>query len=90
MKTYEEACHAMQSGVAMELARNPISGTAKHLRVGVNVALRDHASLVALLVSKGIITYEEYERAMTEGMNEEVERYEAILRGSSDVKIHLL
>lgn len=78
-KHYADACHAMQTGVAMELQLDPSGGTPKHLRVGVNVALRDHASLVLLLVQKGIITQEEYIQAITEGMNAEVREYEAKL-----------
>ena len=74
---YEKACHAMQSGVAMEMNDNPGPTTPKHLRVGINVALCDQAALARLLVQKGIITLEEYEAAITDEMEHEVERYEA-------------
>jgi hypothetical protein len=51
----------------------------KHLRVGVNSALRDQASLVKLLVAKGIIAESEYVDAIVAGANEEADSYEARL-----------
>jgi hypothetical protein len=66
----------MQSGVAMELGIDPSSGTPKHLRVGVNTALCDHGALVKLLVSKGIITEEEYFSEAANMMESEVKTYE--------------
>ena len=71
---YRKALHAMQSGVAFQ--RNKKDQEPKHLRVGVNVAMRDHASLVALLVSKGVISTEDYMKAIADGMEEEAAGYE--------------
>jgi hypothetical protein len=74
---YEAACHAMQTGVKMEMelgmnnAHEP-----KHLRVGVNSALVDNSSLVQLLIAKGVITSDEFVRALADGMEAEVQRYE--------------
>jgi hypothetical protein len=73
---YLAAAHAMQSGVAMEMTHDPKSGTPKDLRVGVNSAMVDHAALVRVLIAKGIFTTEEYELAVTEEMEREVQRYE--------------
>lgn len=73
---YRDAAHAMQSGVAMEMNHNPQPTDPKHLRVGVNVALCDLGSLAALLISKGVITPDEYAKALADGMEEEKRRYE--------------
>lgn len=75
---WHAATHAMQSGVASEMALpgRHADLEPKHLRVGVNTALRDHASLVELLVEKGIITEVEYVEAIADGMETEQHMYE--------------
>ena len=52
------------------------SDSPKHLRVGVNAAMCDQSALVKLLISKNIITLEEYTKAIADEMEEEVKRYE--------------
>lgn len=76
---YRALSHAMQSGVAVDQARGSEDGSPKHLRVGVNVALVDGASLVKLLMDKGIFTEEEHLVAVVEGMRAEVHRYQRAL-----------
>jgi len=76
MSDYTKRAHAMQSGVAMKMNYDASETSPKHLRVGVNSAMCDHAALVRLLLEKGIISQEEYERAITEEMGREVRRYE--------------
>ena len=50
-RSYEEAVHAMQSGVKMMMELGLSSETEpKHLRVGINAAMSDDAGLVDLLV----------------------------------------
>jgi hypothetical protein len=74
--------HAMQSGVAMEIELRGLDDAAaspKHLRVGVNTAMADHAGLVRLLVEKGMFTEQEYMDAIAKSMKEEKERYERLL-----------
>jgi len=88
---YEQLLHAMQSGVAMEMnlsGRQPATEP-KHLRVGVNAAMCDHAALVKVLIDKGILTDEEYLKAMVEKMEEEVSAYETRLTESTGAKITL-
>lgn len=75
-RRYLAACHAMQSGVAADHIRGSQDGTPKHLRVGINVAQTDLASLAALLVRKGVITQEELDEALADGMEAEARRYE--------------
>ena len=73
---YERAAHAIQSGVAYEMnttnAHEP-----KHLRVGVNMAMVSHGALVELLIDKGVISLDEYHKALADAAEEEVARYEA-------------
>lgn len=92
MATWQErhaaASHAMQSG-AQDQAGGSNDGSPKHLRVGVNVALCDHAALVGLLISKGLITEEEYGNAMASAMEGEVRRYEERLSEAYGVEVKL-
>lgn len=88
-KTYEEAMHAVQSGVAMEIQKDPHSIEPKHLRVGINSALCDSAAIAHLLIKKGVFTEEEYIEAVTEEANKEVERYEDMLSKMFGTKITL-
>jgi len=74
--TYEEALHAMGSGVAMEHAIGIGDGTPKQLRIGINSAMVNDLALARLLIAKGIITVEEYSEAVRVAMVEEVVRYE--------------
>ncbi len=77
---YSALLHAMQSGVAADQGMTGAAdATPKHLRVGINAAMTDHAALVSLLMSKGLITEEEYYGAMVASMRAEVQRYEADL-----------
>ena len=77
---YEAAAHAVQTGVAFELERDPSSGTPKHLRVGVNLAMVYQAALANLMIAKGIITEAEYTEAIADETDKEADRYEEIVR----------
>lgn len=76
---WHDAAHAMQSGVAAEMNFNPAATSPKHLRVGVNAAMSDHGALVLLLVAKGVITEEEYLKAIADGMEAEAKKYGTLL-----------
>lgn len=69
----------MQSGVAMEMNYDSKSTEPKHLRVGVNSAMVESASLAELLINKGVITADEYLEAIAAGMEREAKRYETEL-----------
>ncbi len=86
---YKEACHAMQSGVAMKMNYDENETTPKHLRTGVNSAMVDTASIVRLLIKKGIFTQAEFEAELTEEMNREVKRYEEWLSERIGKKVTL-
>jgi hypothetical protein len=81
-RRYEAAAHAVQSGVAMELAdderygnRNS-SASPKQLRTGVNMAMIKHGALVRMLIAKGVFTEEEYFEELVKGVEEEKRLYE--------------
>ena len=71
---YWSAVHAMQSGVAY--LRDKTDQEPKHLRVGINVALRDVGTLSYLLVKKGVFTELELWEALADGAEAEVKEYE--------------
>lgn len=77
---YKALCHAMQTGVAFTMEKEPAETAPKHLRTGVNSALVDSSALACLLMKKGIITEREYYEALRDGMAAEVEAYEKRLK----------
>jgi hypothetical protein len=80
------AVHCIQAGsklVAAKLGEHPQS------RIGINCAMRDHASLVELLIAKGVITHDEYMKALADGAEVEVCRLEQEL-GAGGLKITLV
>lgn len=81
--------HAMQSGVAAVIERHGYEDP-KHTRVGINSAMVEHASLVRLLIDKGIITEDEYLDALIVTSTEEKERYEARLSAELGSKVTLV
>jgi hypothetical protein len=76
---YENAMHAVQTGVAVSLDMGSSEATPKHLRVGINAALVDSGALATLLISKGLITVDEYQAALADMAEKERDRYEAAL-----------
>lgn len=86
---YVAAAHAMQSGVAAKMERDPSETTPKHLRTGVNSSMVENSALVKLLVSKGVLTDEEWAEALAEGMEDEVRLYEKWLTEKIGTNISL-
>jgi len=86
---YVKAVHAVQSGVAAAISRGDDAASPKQLRVGVNVAIRDLSSLVDLLISKGVITEEEWFAVMADGMEAEAKMHEDRLSEMFGVNIKL-
>lgn len=72
---YLAAAHAMQTGVAYQMEFDPSETNPKHLRTGINSAMVEHGALVGLLIEKGLMTYEEYFKALADNMEREVESY---------------
>ena len=81
---YRAAMHAVQSGVAAKM-QLPSGGSEegetspKHLRVGVNSSMVSVSALARLLISKDLITLEEYWAMMATVAEEEKANYEAFL-----------
>lgn len=86
---YLSKAHAMQTGVALEMAAGVRDTEPKHLRVGINSAMCDHAALVRLLIEKGVITDEEYVREVADEMEREVARYEERLSQGGGPRVRL-
>jgi hypothetical protein len=87
---YHRLAHAMQSGVKWEQEHGVDDGSPKHMRVGINNAMRDHGSLAALLIRKGIISDLEYAEAIVVGMREEVAMYERRISEKTGREVHLV
>lgn len=89
---YPALVHAMQSGVAFDISsggESKAGADAKHLRVGVNVAIVESSALWRLLCDKGIITTEEMEAALIAAHEAEVARYEERLKERYGVETKL-
>jgi hypothetical protein len=89
-RRYLAATHAVQSGVAATLHRDPRGGTPKHLRVGIDTAKAEHAALVRLLIAKGLFTEAEYIEAIIAGVEAEKAAYEERLSAIYGMKITLI
>jgi hypothetical protein len=83
---YHRAANCVQAGSKIIAAR---TGEHPQSRTGINLAMRDHASLVELLIAKGVITDDEYAKAIADGAETEVRRLEEEL-GSAGTKIKLV
>lgn len=70
---HERAAHATMAALGVEMAQtwHASAQDAKHLRLGINLSMRDHGSLAELLIRKGVITELEYFTAITEGAEAE-------------------
>jgi hypothetical protein len=86
---YLDAAHAMQSGVAYELAKGSDAASPKHLRVGINSAHVSNDAITQLLLAKGLIAPEELEIALADAMEREVRRYEALIEAVYGAKVEL-
>lgn len=89
---YEALVHAMQTGVAMDIGtvgEKAAGADAKHLRVGINVALVEQGAIWSLLMEKGIITKQEMEDALIKAHESEVARFEKRLKGRMGAEVKL-
>lgn len=79
--TYEEAAHAVQSGVAFHQQLGSEGGSLKNLRTGLDLRAADACALAKLMIAKGLITEEEYVEAIRLETIAEARRYEKLLSG---------
>lgn len=77
--SYEDACHAVQSGIATRMGLNSRDTEPKHLRVGIDLSKVDQCALARLLIDKGLFTEEEYIEAIRIATIDEVQHLEASL-----------
>jgi hypothetical protein len=89
IRRYQAAAHAVQTGVAYELERDESSGTPKHLRTGVNLALVQNAAIAELLMQKGVFSEEEYWEMIATKTEEERDRYQQLLSDRFEVSVKL-
>jgi hypothetical protein len=75
---YVKLAHAVQTGIASCIAAGWSGATPKHLRVGIDTSKSDHGALVKLLIEKGVITEDEYGRALLEGLENEIKGFERL------------
>jgi hypothetical protein len=61
----------------------------KHLRTGVNNAMCEHGALVALMIDKGLIKYEDYLRVQLEFMEREVNSYKRKIKDEFGIDVEL-
>lgn len=78
LERYQAALHAMQTGVAAMMPS--LETEPKHLRVGVNSSMVETSALAMLMVQKGIITYDEWAKALADAMEREADLYRQRLR----------
>ena len=88
-RRYRAAAHAVQSGVALELNDDPISGTPKHLRTAWNLTKVEHGALVRVLIAKGLFTEAEYFAELVKGVEDEQRAYEQRLSARHNTTITL-
>src|SRR6478609_5667341 len=69
MSEYLKQAHRVQTAIAMN--PNKTAMEPKHMRTGIDMSKADMAGLVTLLISKGILTREEYAEAITQSAYEE-------------------
>jgi hypothetical protein len=72
---YEAAMHAMQTGVAYVMEKDPSETSPKHLRVGVNSSLIEQAAIAEILVEKGLLTWDEYYKKLADVAERERNSY---------------
>jgi hypothetical protein len=81
--------HAIQTGVAYEIEKGSQASTPKHLRTGLDAFAAELSGMARLLISKGVITEEEYFDALAQALREEVKRYEIRLSERYGASIRL-
>lgn len=88
--------HAIQTGIMHEMERSylhhldeNLKRAIKHLRTGLNCAMREHSTVVKLLIEKGIITEQEYFVTHLQELENEVKILEASLQKHFGITVKL-
>lgn len=89
---YEAAAHAMMTGVGYMIEYAPDQTSTKQMKTGLNSAQVSVAALGNLMIEKGIITPEEYYKAMADQMEIERLSYERMISdlhgGGTKITLH--
>jgi hypothetical protein len=80
--------HRMQTGVSYSVGWSQETSP-KHLRVGINSAMVEHAALVKLLIKEELIDEVQYYEALIAAMKEEADEYEREISQRLGAKITL-
>jgi len=83
------AQHACMTGAGYIVEKDPRTGSPKHVRNGIDMAMVEHGAVVALLVKKGVFTRVEYAEALADATETEKARYEKFLSDNYGVNITL-
>jgi len=86
---YLAAMHAMQSGIAVLMNYSCKLTEPKHLRVGLDSALVTGGALASLLIAKGVFTLEEYEKALADAHELEVDKLQQELQHLTGARVTL-
>lgn len=90
MHKYEELAHAIQTGIAYNMTDPHFKDAEpKHLRVGIDLERIDSGSLCRLLLDKGVITEEDYQTYILQGLHNEVLMREAEIKRRLGVVVKL-
>ena len=84
---YIAAAHAVQSGI--KYAKDKSFMEPKHLRVGIDTAKVEQGGLATLLIEKGIITKEEYMKAIADAREAEKVKWENKISEEYNAEIKL-
>lgn len=88
-RDYTAAAKAMNEGVGCKMMYSEIEASPQHLRASINSALVNDTALINLLISKGLITEDEYKAQLTKQMNLLADRYEKELGERSGIAVKL-
>lgn len=84
---YMSAMRRMQSGVAFLPDKS--DQEPKHLRVGVNGAMVNADAFLHLLIDKGVITSEEFQKYLADSAEKEADRYEKLVQAALGPHVRL-
>lgn len=89
---YENAMHAIMTGVGYVQTFDPNERDVKHLRTGINSALISNGALTRLLIDRGIFTEEEWYKTLADVAEHDVKTYQEMLKrhygGETEVTLY--
>jgi hypothetical protein len=74
-----KAANAIVTGAGMDINTGGDAHMPKHLRSSVDMRAADQEGLAKLLIEKGVVTLDEYQKAIADSAEREKARYEEYL-----------